>query len=73
MPDAPESMWWMVTFPAMSLSKPRRCSPTLSVRLSLPCWASCRIATALNGLPAELSVNAMPSWLRTPLSRSAIP
>jgi len=36
-PDVPESMWWIVTFSAMSRAKPSRCCPTVSVSLSLPC------------------------------------
>jgi hypothetical protein len=63
----------MVTCSAISLAKPVRYLPTVSDRRSLPCCASCKMATAWNGLPAELRLNAMPSWLRIPLSSSAMP
>lgn len=63
----------MVTRSAMSSAKPVRWVPTVSVSFSLPCWASCRTATAWNGLPAELRANAVSSRLRIFRFWSAMP
>jgi hypothetical protein len=63
----------MVTCSAMSLAKPVRWAPTVSDSRSLPRCASCKMATAWNGLPAELRLNATPSRLGIPISLSAMP
>ncbi len=72
-PEVSVSMWWTVTWSAISGAKPVRCAPTVSVSFSLPSCTSRRTATAQNGLAAELRLTAIPSWLRIPFSRSAMP
>jgi hypothetical protein len=63
----------MVTCSAISLAKPVRWVPTVSDSVTLPCCTSCKTATARNGWIAEERLTATPSWLRIPLSLSAMP